>query len=164
MNRLAVRALACTCAVGLGAAAGAAPVAADQPTAETPTADQLAGLSQSEVSLLDSGGAIDVVMDPGTGDIVSVAAAQPGADPLISNHNVCNSGDGCYFTNRTPYANQGFYGSAGTYYGSWPYRSGYSSGNYTVSACWTSNCGVKIGPGSRVTFTSDVTGTSFTIY
>ncbi len=58
-----------------GATIGAAPVAADAPTtAATPTAGQLATLSQSEIALLDSGQPIEVVMDPTTGDIVSVTA------------------------------------------------------------------------------------------
>lgn len=145
------------------AAVSAAPITADAPTAEVPSPPQLATLNQGEVSLLDSGAPVDAVMDPSTGDILSVTAAGD-VSPQISNHDVCNTGDGCYLTNKVPYADQGFYGTAGTYYGSWAYRSGYSSGNYTVSACWTTNCGVKISPGSHVTFTSDVTGTSFTIY
>jgi hypothetical protein len=141
----------------------AGPVEADTPTAEVPSVAQLSSLTQSEITLLDSGAAINVVMDPSTGDILSVAAAD-NAIPDISIRGVCDTGDGCYLTNKVPYADEGFYGSAGTYDGTWLYRSGYSSGNYTVSACWTTNCGVKIGPESHVTFSSDVTGTSFTIY
>jgi hypothetical protein len=164
MNRQVVRLAALASVPTIASAIGAAPVAADAPIAEVPSASQLATLSQGEVALLNSGDPIDVVMDPSTGDIDSVAAAAKSA-AQISNHDVCNSGDGCYATNKVPYADQGFYGTAGTYYGSWAYRSGYSSGNYTVSACWApSSCGVKIGRGSHVTFTSDVTGTSFTIY
>ncbi|MGH2862098.1 MAG: hypothetical protein ACRDLT_11435 [Solirubrobacteraceae bacterium] len=57
-------------------------------------------------------------------------------------------------------------GSPGTSHFTSPDRSGYTSGNYTVSACWNSGvkCGPTIGPGSGVAFTSDVTGTSFTIH
>jgi hypothetical protein len=145
-------------------ALAASPASADAPTSETPSAAQLAGLSAAQVSLLSSGAAINVVMDPTTGDIVSVNAEGDSATPDISNHSICDTGDGCYVTNQTPYADEGFYGSSGTYDGNWPDRSEYTSGNYTVSACWTTSCGVKIGPGSHVTFTSDVTGTSFTIY
>ncbi len=161
MNRRVVRAIAYA---GVLATTSTSAAVADSPTYETPSPAQLATLSQSEIALLDSGTSIDVLMDPASGDILSVTAADSGTSPAISNHNVCNTGDGCYKTNKVPYADQGFYGSAGTYDGSWPYRSGYSSGNHTVSACWTTNCGVKISPGSHVTFTSDVTGTSFTIY
>ena len=142
----------------------AAPASADAPTSEVPSPAQLAGLSAAQVSLLDSGTPINVVMNPTTGDILSVTAANGVGTPDISNHDVCNSGDGCYLTNHPPYADQGFYGSSGTYNGSWPYRSEYTSGNYTVSACWTNGCGPKIGQGSQVTLTSDATGTSFTIY
>jgi hypothetical protein len=145
-------------------ALAASPASADAPTSEVPSAAQLAGLSPAELSLLDSGAPIDVVMDPTTGDIVSVTAADDSETPDISNHSICDSGNGCYLTNQTPYADQGFYGSSGTYDGNWPDRSEYTSGNYTVSACWTNGCGVKIGPASHVTLTSDVTGTSFTIY
>ena len=165
MNRRFPRATTSVVLLSGCVAACVAPIAnADSPTAETPTPAQLATLNQSEVSLLDSGTAIVVVMDPSSGDILSVAPADPvGASPNISNHAICNSGDGCYITNHAPYADEGFYGSAGTYYGSWPYRSAYSSGSHTVSACWISACGPQISPGSKVTFTSDVTGSSFTI-
>jgi hypothetical protein len=160
MSRRVLGSIACGSLLAMTAAS---PAVADAPTYEAPSPAQLATLSQDEISLLDSGGPIDVVMDPASGDVLSVTASGSGASPDISNHNLCNSGDGCYETNKVPYADEGFYGTAGTYYGSWAYRSGYSSGSYTVSACWTTNCGVKISPGSHVTFTSDVTGTSFTI-
>ncbi len=166
MHRRVLRPILCAGLIALGTAVEASSVAADTPTtAAAPTSAQLATLSPSEITLLDSGQPIDVVMDPTTGDIESVTAAtSTGARPAISNRSICDSGDGCYSTDRTPYANQGFYGSAGTYSGSWPYRDGYQSGSHTVSACWTTNCGVKISPNSTVSFTSDVTGTSFTIY
>jgi hypothetical protein len=163
MNRRLLIATACAGLLSASAALSAASAAGDSSTAEDPTPAQLADLSPSEVALLDSGAPIDVVMDPPTGDIISVATP-PSLVPDISNRAVCDNGDGCYLTNKTPYADEGFYGSSGTYYGTWVYRSGYSSGSHTVSACWIGSCGVEISPGSRVTFTSDVTGTSFTIY
>jgi hypothetical protein len=141
-----------------GASSGSAP------TREIPSLAQLSALSPAENRLLVSGTPISVLMDPSTGQILSVTTAVTTASPTISNHNVCAAGKGCYETNRTPYADQGFYGGSGSYHGDWLDRSGYTSGAYTVSACWTSGCGVEIGPGSRVTFTSDATGTSFTIY
>ena len=139
------------------------PGVADGPTPEVPSAAQTSTLTSAQIQLLNSGGPIDVVMDPTTGNILSVTSNSVGFSPDISNHSVCDTGNGCYKTNRVPYADQGFYGSAGTYDGSWPYRSGYSSGNYTVYACWSSACGPDISPGSQISFTSDVTGTSFTI-
>jgi hypothetical protein len=114
--------------------------------------------------LFESGTPVDVLLDPGTGDILSVIAVGSVSAPDISTRSVCESGDGCYETNRTPYADEGFYGTSGTYYGSWPARSGYSAGRYSVSACWTTSCGPEITAGSKVTFTTDATGTSFTIY
>lgn len=152
--------LVAACAVGVASAASNA--LADPSTApEVPTQAQLANLTSAEITLLESGTPVDISLDPTNGDILSVSTAAPD----ISNRGgTCDAGDGCYLTNKVPYANQGFYGSAGTYYGSWPYRSGYTAGNYTVSACWSTNCGPEISPGSKVTFTSDVTGTSFTIY
>jgi hypothetical protein len=137
--------------------------AASPPTAETPTPAQLQSLTPAEVVLLNSGSPINVLMDPTTGNVLSVTTASSGISSDISTHNVCNTGDGCYETNKTPYANQGFYGSAGTSTGSWADRSGYSSGDYTVYGCWTSSCGIEVSPSSSVRFTSDVTGTSFTI-
>jgi hypothetical protein len=112
----------------------------------------------------ESGAPVDVLLDPSTGDILSVTAAGPVPAPAISNRSVCDSGDGCYVTNKTPYADEGFYGASGTYDGSWPARSGYSAGHYAVSACWTTSCGPELAAGSKLTFTSDVTGISFTIY
>ena len=162
--RLGVRSV-----LAIGGVVGAAVVAstaiADQGSApEVPTAAQMAMLTPAEISLLQSGSPVDVVLDPSTGDIESVTPASSDVTSAIQNQSICDPGDGCYQTNKVPYANEGFYGGSGTYYGSWPYRSAYSSGNWTVSACWTTRCGLKIAPGSKVTFTSDVTGTSFTIY
>jgi hypothetical protein len=137
--------------------------AASPPTAETPTPAQLQSLTPAAVTLLNSGSPINVVMDPTSGDVLSVTAASAGVRSDISTHNVCDAGNGCYETNKTPYADQGFYGSAGTSTGSWAYRSGYTSGDYTVYGCWASGCGIQISPSSSVSFTSDVTGTSFTI-
>jgi hypothetical protein len=151
------------CGSGLACLASTSGAASD-PTAEVPTAAQTASLTPSETNLLTSGAPIDVVMDPATGDVLSVSNADTGAIADISIRSVCDSGDGCYETNTVPYADEGFYGSAGTKTGSWPYRSGYSSGNYTVSACYSGGCGVEIAPNSELAFTSDVTGTSFTIY
>jgi len=151
------------CSAGLACLA-ATSSATSNPTAEIPTAAQTASLTPPEISLLTSGTPIDVVMDPTTGDVLSVTSADTGAITDISIRNVCDSGDGCYDTTTVPYSNEGFYGSAGTHDGSWPDRSGYSSGNYTVSACYSGGCGVQIAPGSELAFTSDKTGTSFTIY
>jgi hypothetical protein len=163
LNRRVLRLLACASLLAVSCGLQADPVEANAPTAEIPSPAQLAPLTQSEIALLDSGEPVDVLMDPSTGAILSVTAAA-GVVPDVSIRGVCDAGDGCYLTSKVPYADEGFYGSAGTYDGSWAYRSGYSSGNYTVSACWTTNCGVKIGPDSHVTFSSDVTGTSFTIH
>jgi hypothetical protein len=151
------------CALSLAVLLPAASTASGVPTYSTPTAAQTATLTPDELTLLNSGQPISVLMDPTTGDILSVTAAGD-AQPNISHHSVCNTGDGCYKTNDPPYADIGFYGGSGTVNGDWPERSAYWSGKWTVSACWAIQCGPKIGPGSQVTFTSDVTGTSFTIY
>ncbi len=153
--------LACACTIAAPPAAGAAAVD-DQP-AGSPSAAQTATLTPAAIQLLDSGSPIDVLMDPITGDILSVTGA-PAASPAIKQRSGCDIGDGCYFTNMPPLADEGFYGGSGEYTGSWPSRSGYSAGSWTVNACWSGGCGVRIGPGSTVDFTSDVTGTSFTIF
>lgn len=125
----------------------------------------------------------EVLIDPNTGTVESVtqlsaseyqallsAAAQAsgtsgsGASPDISNHNICTGGDACYYTDHTPYADQGFWGSAGTFNGSWPYRNAFDTGSYTAQACWSSHCTGKWGPNTYISLTSDVTGTSVTIY
>jgi hypothetical protein len=100
----------------------------------------------------------EVVINPSTGSVQSItqlsptayqallaAAAQAsgasgGASPDISNHNICDTGNACYYTNQVPYADQGFYGTAGTFTGSWPYRNAFDTGNYDAEACWSSHC------------------------
>lgn len=138
------------------------------PAPEVPSAAQLSGLSAAEVTLLNNlSQPKTIVMDPTTGDILSVTANSTATDtslnPDITHTSGCSGTQACYVTNTVPYANQGFSGD-GTSTGSWPRRSGYTSGNWTVEGCWSSSCGPEVGPNSTVTFTSDVTGTSFTIY
>jgi len=151
-----------TCSLALAVLLPAASTASGVATYSTPTAAQTATLTPAELTLLNSDQPKTILMDPTTGDIISVTAGGPSPD--ISHHSVCNTGDGCYKTNDPPYADVGFYGGSGTVDGDWPERSAYYSGKWTVSACWAIQCGPKISPGSQVTFTSDVTGTSFTIY
>ncbi|MFC6092310.1 hypothetical protein Q5530_24645 [Saccharothrix sp. BKS2] len=106
-----------------------------------------------------------VVLDAATGRVVSaVPVGEFGT--LISNHNYCNSGEGCYHAGRTPYAHQGFFGTPGTFTGSWPYRSSWYTGRYTARACWVGACAqVALGPNTTATFGGTlVTGTSFRIY
>ncbi|MFB7595302.1 hypothetical protein [Streptomyces sp. NPDC056160] len=146
--------------LALSAALGMAtvgPAAAD--TNPTP------GLSSQEQQLLKSDTPKTVEIDPATGQILSVEKGST-FRPAISNHNICNSGDGCYYSGRIPYANQGFYGSAGTFTGNWPYRSGWFTGNYTALACWTAACSqTALPPNTSATFSGAlVTGTSFRIY
>jgi hypothetical protein len=130
-----------------------------------PHANTTGPLSNAEQKLLTSGKPIDVVINPADGVLLSVKP-QAGIHSAISNHNYCNSGDGCYLSGRIPYAHQGFYGSRGTYRGSWPYRSGYNTGGYTASACWVQACSQRaLPPNTHVTFGGAlVTGTSFTIH
>ncbi len=87
-----------------------------------------------------------VVLNPATGAVISVKAGEPasitsrGTSPDVSNHNICNPGDGCFFSGRAPYANQGFYGSPGSYHGGWSDRRAYDTGRYTAYACWRYAC------------------------
>jgi hypothetical protein len=114
-----------------------------------------------------------VVLDPTTGAIISVSLgepvgiASPSGSPNISGDTDCEAGDGCYYTptiNDT-YHNRSFYGSAGTFTGSWPHRNAWDSGSYTASVCWQGGCSATYGPNTYVSFNgSIVTGTSFTIY
>jgi hypothetical protein len=93
-------------------------------------------------------------------------ARHPGrTPPYVSNHNYCNSGDGCYYSGKVPYANQGFYGSAGSYHGNWPDRNAWYTGRYTAYACWTGACSSSwFGPNTYVTFGGSlVNGTVFGI-
>jgi hypothetical protein len=149
-------AAACVCAAALAVLIPQAAVASSDSgaaaTSSQPTAGQTATLTPAELTLLDSSAPQTILMDPETGDILSVSPASA-SSPDIENHGICNTGDGCFFTNEAPYADEGFYDGAGTYHGTWQERSGYSSGKWTASACWTTRCGPKLS-----------TGTSFTIY
>ena len=131
------------------------------------TAVVLPGAGQASAAGLDLMSAAPklVVLDASTGQVVSAGPVGE-FSTLISNHNYCNSGEGCYYAGRTPYAHQGFYGTAGTFTGSWPYRSSWFTGRYTARACWTQACAAQaFGPNTTVTFNGSlVTGTSFRIY
>lgn len=155
-------------ALGLAVAAPAitqADTAALASTATTP-----------DPTLLASSTPKTIVLDPNTGAVLSVSLGEPanigttsldGAiSPDISSGTDCAAGDGCYYTPTVDatYHDRSFYGSAGTFTGSWPRRNAWESGNYTAYVCWTSNCSNWFGPNSYVTFNGSlVTGTSFTI-
>jgi hypothetical protein len=153
-------------AVAVGVALGTAllPGAASASTSPASTS-ATTSMTPAMAALVASSTPKTVVLNPATGAIISVTATGATAKPAISNHNICNTGDGCYYTDRVPYADQGFYGSAGTFHGSWPYRNAYDTGKYTAKACWTQACTqAYLGPNTYATFGgTDVTGTSFTI-
>jgi hypothetical protein len=147
--RLALLAVSVACAGGFLAAppAGAAAATGAQPVTEV------------------------VLLDPTNGQVVSATPTlglgllgwPAGANPDISIANGCDAGWGCYETDQSGYSDYGFYGSSGTYHGSWPYRSGFYTGDYSAFACWTGKCSSTYPPGTYVGFTSDVTGTAFWI-
>jgi len=123
----------------------------------------------------------EVILNPTTDTVVSVTpltAAQyralqiaageqtqgaGGAQPDISIRNPCDTGDGCYYTDTPPYADFGFYGTSGTYHGSWPYRAGFDTYSYSGFACWTGHCSATYPPYTYVSFTTDTTGTAYWI-
>ncbi|MEU8539381.1 hypothetical protein AB0C52_05170 [Streptomyces sp. NPDC048717] len=133
-----------------------------------PTSTPAAGLSAQEQQLLNSDTPKTVELDPATGRVLSVEKGTAGLSklPSISNHNICNTGEGCFLSGQIPYAHQGFWGSAGTFTGNWPSRSGYFTGDYTAGACWAGACSQQpLGPNTTASFGGTlVTGTSFTIY
>jgi hypothetical protein len=87
--------------------------------------------------------------------------------PLISNDNICQSSDACYYSGQVPYADQGFFGTNGTITGSWPDRKGGYSGAYYAKFCWNGGtCGPVLNPLTSFNFGSAgalATGTSVTI-
>jgi hypothetical protein len=133
------------------------------------SATSLSSGSALNMRLLNSSSPKVVVLDPRTGAVLSVkplkVSKSTGIQPMISNHNFCNASDACYRTNTPPYANQGFYGTAGTYYGSWPYRYGGFSGAYYARFCWTAACSPLLAPNTSFTYGGGTlqTGTSVTI-
>ncbi|SCL39125.1 hypothetical protein GA0074692_5250 [Micromonospora pallida] len=110
-----------------------------------------------------------VAIDPKTGEIVAVYE-EGMVRPLITQTSSCvNSSYACYYSGQVPYADQGFYGTAGTKTGSWPSRSGGRAGNYSVSFCWSAGgtvCGPTLGPGLFFFFSdgNNYTGLSFRIH
>ena len=140
----------------------------------------LGGSAGAATPISGAGTAQEVILNPTTGAVVSVTpltkaqyqaleqsagevAVGGGALPEISNSDYCDSGWACYYTNQAPYADQGFYGSSGTYHGDWPDRSGFDTGDYSAYACWVGGCSSTWPPNTYVGFTSDVTGTAFWI-
>ncbi|MFI7467440.1 hypothetical protein [Nonomuraea sp. NPDC049646] len=120
------------------------------------------------MELLKSDTPKTIAVDPSTGKVLSVTEGTP-VTTNISQHGVCSSGDFCFKSGQVPYADQGFYGSAGTKTGSWPARSYFATGSYTGRGCWTyggsSSCSGPWGPGNVITFAGQlVTGTSVTLY
>ncbi len=136
-----------------------------------------------QTALLASGAPKRVKLNPETGAVVAVAplslsayraleaahgmttqTAAGSVVPDIYNHNVCNYGNGCYYSGRVPYANQGFYGYPGSFQGVWPDRNAFDTGYYTAYVCWTQACSYEFGPNTYADFGGSlVTGTQFTI-
>jgi hypothetical protein len=111
-----------------------------------------------------------VVIDAPTGKIISMTATSiASVKPDITHQTICNTGWECWFSGKVPYANQGFYGSAGKVTGSWPYRNEFWTGNYTAgfsySYAGTSHSYSNYPPNYAVVFAKNalVTGTSATI-
>jgi hypothetical protein len=140
----------------------------------------LDGTAAGATPLANSSSPKEVVIDPTTGAVLSVTPLSRaqylalevasgelpltvGVTPDISIDNVCDAGWACYYTNEPPYPDYGFYGSSGTYHGSWPDRSGFDTGDYSAYACWVGSCSGTYGPNTYVGFTSDVTGTAIWI-
>lgn len=160
--------------LGLGAAAlgalaiGVAPMLTTPSSANASPSATSAGIS---TVLLESSTPKTIVIDPTTGAILSLTIGVPGdlwsASPDISSGTDCAAGDGCYYTPTvdSTYHDRSFYGSPGTFTGSWPRRNAWDSGNYTASVCWVGGCSNTVGPNTYATFGGSlVTGTSFTIY
>ncbi|MFI9202565.1 hypothetical protein [Streptomyces sp. NPDC053048] len=130
-------------------------------------------LTAHERALLGSTVPKTVELDPATGRILSVkeseskSVKESGAPvQAIGRHNYCDASDGCFYSGRTPYAHQGFYGSPGTSHGDWPYRSGYYTGKYKAKPCWAQACTeIPLPPRTYADFRGAlVTGKSFRIY
>jgi hypothetical protein len=146
--------------VALTAVAGLMVVPVGAAHASAPTSSRMLTAEQ-----LASDAPKTVIIDATTGKITaSWLGIDSRVTTMISTHNICNPGEGCFVSGRIPYADQGFYGSAGTSTGSWPYRSEIDSGNYTVKACWGSTCSPQLSPHTQAGLSSLVTGTSFRIY
>ncbi|MFI5838028.1 hypothetical protein ACIA5A_30595 [Micromonospora sp. NPDC051300] len=117
-----------------------------------------------DMSLLNSSQPKSVVLDVNTGAVLSVKPlSEREFGVLISNQPICEFSDACYYSGKTPYANQGFFGSNGTITGSWPYRNGGNSGGCKVKFCWTQACGPVLNPQTTFALTQLTTGTSVTI-
>jgi hypothetical protein len=163
---LSASAAAC-CAVALF---GVAPALAASRAQSQPGSDQAyiaseANLPAAQQALLNAGAPATIAIDSYTGQILSVAAAGS-ATPAITTRATCESTDACWETNKVPYADVGFYGTAGTVNGDWPYRSAFASGQYSASACWSLDgdyCIGTLAPHEKASFDPDVTGTSATI-
>jgi hypothetical protein len=153
-----------------GTAMGTAPAAAstDSGTTINGTQVQVPGL-QTKADLdqfVASATPKTITLDPSTGKVLSVVAGAP-VTPKISYRTACATTDAIWHTSQIPLAYACFYGSAGTYYGSWASRDYFNTGNYTASATWTyggsSNRTPREGPPTTNSFGGTlVTGSSDT--
>jgi hypothetical protein len=111
-----------------------------------------------------------VKINAATGAIISV---KPITRPLITVHDVCDSGWACWVSGNPIYASIGFNGTAGTATGNWLDRAAFFTGNYTARFKYTylgaGHSGGPFGPNVTVYFydnhghRTEVTGTSATI-
>lgn len=104
-----------------------------------------------------------IIFDTTTGKITaSWLGIAPDTTTQISVRGTCNTSDSCYVA-KIPYADAGFYGTAGTKAGTWPQRTRVDSVGRTVKACYTGGCTPNLSPYTQVFLNPPVTGTSFRI-
>ncbi|QQD77886.1 hypothetical protein I8920_15965 (plasmid) [Curtobacterium sp. YC1] len=149
--------LAAGLGIGGATAANAAPTGSATPYSLDGIKVQGLPKLQSEEALLDyvATNPVQTTVSAKTGEVISVApVGNGGMQTKISERNVCKSGDAYWAAAATPYTNNCFYGSAGTY--KFPNGGTHSNkfhmGKYTARGGWKYNgkqlYTPKQGPGS----------------
>lgn len=156
----------------------AAVIAVPANAATAPTSQDVDGVTVSGIPALSApsttkadvltyiaDNATQSTIDSETGELVAVAPVSK-ISTRISERNTCKSGDAYWASAATPYTNNCFYGSAGTYLfpkqGTKSYR--FYTGKYTARGAWLSSgqtiWGPRQAPGSNNTLTAvaDVKG------
>jgi hypothetical protein len=168
LRHFVLAALAAVLAAGTATTtATATTTSADDPVTAVALTNNPATATDTAQQLGVPGGNEIFTIDPKTGKVMSVTKDSV-FTPAISTTRSCPTGYACY-TAPTPNYQQGFYGTPGRLYGSWPNRNGYNSGYFGVNACYTVDleeiCVVPVlAPGNRLAFSRLVTGTSFRIH
>lgn len=120
-------------------------------------AEGTVNLGKAEVELLESGAAVQVLLDADTGDVLSIKEQTTIEPSGVVPH--CSGARACWQGHLSPHVAYGFNGTGAT--GTWANRGTFNTASYTARVCWaapTLTCSSWYGPSSTIGFDRPVTG------